>query len=311
MKQKVVRGCDRPIWAPHLVSHRVYSSCSHDRKRKVGLVKTSTFTVYIVLVSILGIACGSSSQLVMLTPTPTLEPATLIPTATLEPPTLAPITTPEPPTSTPVPATLTPAPTARASLPSPATGLNFESGIQGWEAETEVGSRAITSVLHSTEVVKSGNYSLALNVDLKDEGHSKCEGQEPGEGKCEGVAWVELNRAWLSGVEVPLNLEGVPIRVWFFVPRAAEGNPDNANGVQVGVSDTNFNSYFGSWTDLTGRGDTWFAVEIVPSTKAPTDGYVDPGFDPTKVVEIGILIGVGVGGGGSFEGKIYIDEIGW
>ena len=66
--------------------------------------------------------------------------------------------------------------------------FDFESGLQSWRRERDSGARAITRVDQTSEILRTGQRSLALQVELLDEGPRKCEGQEPGEGKCWGIA---------------------------------------------------------------------------------------------------------------------------
>lgn len=205
----------------------------------------------------------------------------------------------------------------RGALTPPAPSLspskfNFETGTQGWKAQVFPGYLAVTKVEQSTTQFHSGQHSLALNMDLKDEGQSKCEDQEPGEGKCKGEAYVALDETPISGLQTPLNMTGVRIRVWIYVPsEQAAGNPGTPNGVQVFVKDVNYENYRGSWTNLSGRTGTWFEVAITPSREKPAGGYVDPAFDPTKVIWVGVKIGAGIGGGRSYQGTIYMDDVDW
>lgn len=238
------------------------------------------------------------------TPTPT---GTLTSTPS---PTNTPTHTPTPTsTSTPMPTssnTSTPLPTSTPTFtPTPRSlCYEFEFGEMGWEPEE--GNQAIRRVARSTEWVRSGKGSLELEVEL--DGGDK--------NLAQGVAFVDLRYNPPPGLKAPLaslDLEGVSVTMWVFALPETAGDPAIPNGVQVFAKDQDFKTESGQWRDLTTRDDNegWIAVTLTPSTDPPKGVVMDPGFDPSRIVLIGIKIAVGEGSTATFKNSIWIDEVCW
>lgn len=212
---------------------------------------------------------------------PTIAAATVTPTTT---PTL-------PPSPTPV---LTP------TCPTDSSKYGFESGVMGWMHQTLEDSQAVTAVAQSERnVAKLGCYSLKLTVDLGDRQVNKSKGE----------AYVDIRFFLPAKVTAPLNLEGVQISAWVYVPGAA-GSPDRPNGVQLFVKDQNWRSEYGRWFNLTSA--RWILVTLTPLRTTPLrGGYMESGFDPTKIIMVGIKVGAGAGSETPYLGPIYVDAIDW
>lgn len=207
----------------------------------------------------------------------------------------------------------TPTPTTTPTLPpSPAPVLTptcltdsskygFESGVMGWMHQTLEDSQAVTAVAQSERnVAKFGCYSLKLTVDLGDRRVNKSKGE----------AYVDMRFFPPAKVTTPLNLEeDVQISAWVYVPGAA-GSPDRPNGVQLFVKDQNWRSEYGSWFNLTSA--SWISVTLTPLRTTPLHGgYMESGFDPTKIIMVGIKVGAGAGSETPYLGPIYVDAIDW
>jgi hypothetical protein len=234
-------------------------------------------------------------------PTPPPAP-TVVPTAMPQPTSAAASAPTAAPTSEIVAEQTASPPPTTATKAQPAISYDFETGTHGWVAQDYKGFHAIPNVEQSADQHRSGQYSLALHVDLKDEGPAACEDREPSEGKCKGETYVQFDKS--------LDLTGVPIKVWVYVPAAeAVGSSAAPNGLQVFVKDVDFNSYYGSWTVLRGRVGAWFDVEIKPSTQSPPNGKADDKFDPAKVIAVGVKVAAGSRSGNSYKGTIYIDDV--
>lgn len=150
-------------------------------------------------------------------------------------------------------------------------------------------------------MAKFGCYSSALIVDLTggDENRSK------------GEAYVDMLSDPPAGEKAPLDLEGVTITIWMYVPRDAVGDPSKPNGAQMFVRDENLKSEYGSWFDLSGHTDEWVSLRLTPSRQTPPMGCMDEGFDPQNIIAVGVRVGAGTGSTATYSGPIYVDGIDW
>ena len=178
----------------------------------------------------------------------------------------------------------------------------FESSDILWVVQTFGDSQAVNALARSDKgFAKFGCYSLRLAVDLVggDENKSK------------GEAYVDMRFFPPTGMEAPLNLEGVPITVWVYVPGSAAGDPSKPNGVQVFVKDKNWKNEYGTWLDLPNYTDKWIPITLTPSRQQPPMGYMDEGFDPSAIIAVGVKIGAGTPSTATYQGPIYVDGVNW
>jgi uncharacterized repeat protein (TIGR02543 family) len=179
----------------------------------------------------------------------------------------------------------------------------FESSDVFWAAQTSGDSQAVTAVARSdTGFAKIGSYSLKLAVDLVG-----------GDGnKSKGEAYVDMVAHPPRGTQAPINLEGVRISVWVYIPKEALGDTDKPNGIQVFVKDNDWRSEYGTWQNITSDTvDKWYEVTLTPSRSAPQDGFMTPGFDPTQIRAVGVKIGAGTNSTATYQGAIYVDGVNW
>ena len=178
--------------------------------------------------------------------------------------------------------------------------FNFETDAQGWKSENWKEFRGSSGVEQTTEYSKSGRCALVLDCDSTR--NSKQE------------AFVDL-RAEFNG---PLNLEGKTIRCWILIP-SSDVIGDPHNGVQLfvksvkneGKPNEQWFSEYGEWYDLSGQAGSWFEITLSPSLETPKRGHSEQGFDPRKIVLMGIKIATKKGTSSSFRGSVYIDDIDW
>ncbi|MFH1784761.1 MAG: hypothetical protein ABH868_07750 [bacterium] len=178
------------------------------------------------------------------------------------------------------------------------TLYNFEIGDQNWTHQTYVDSQACTSVAQTSAESQTGAYSLQMNMSLIG-GHAN---------NSKGEAYVDRG----EGSEI--DLQGVPLNVWTYCPTGSDGNPSNANGIQVFFKDSSWRSWYGPWQSI-GDNLTWYDIlmdtwtELAVTLGTTTPAYVDAGFDATNVRMIGIKMGTGGGSTATYNGPIYIDEV--
>ena len=161
-------------------------------------------------------------------------------------------------------------------------------------SQDRLDSQAITPVALSG-MKHTGCYSLQATVQLEG-GHKN---------NSRGEAYVDMRHFPPTGIEVPVNLEGQTIIVWFYVPAAAAGDPINPNGVQLFVKDRDSRREYGTWFNLINNTDEWIPVGLTPSRVTPPGGgHMDPGFDPGNIIVVGIKIGAGAGSAAIYSGSI-------
>lgn len=185
---------------------------------------------------------------------------------------------------------------------SDSTRYGFESEDIFWKAQTYKDSKAVTGVVQSRKgMAKLGQYSLELAIDLVG-GHPN---------KSKGEAFVDLRFFPPTGVEAPVDLDGVLITAWVFAPDGAEGDPDSPNGIHLFVKDNHWRSEYGTWFDLIGFTDRWVPVRLTPRSRKPSLGYMDAGFRPDSIIMIGVKVGAGGKSTATYKGPVYLDAVDW
>ncbi|MDP2942028.1 MAG: hypothetical protein Q8O36_00725, partial [Candidatus Omnitrophota bacterium] len=180
--------------------------------------------------------------------------------------------------------------------PSPTNQrYDFETGTQGWTYSTYQYGLAVTSVQQSATRAALGTYSLQLNTNLIGGSQTNSNGE----------AYVDMRYTPPSGVSAPVNLNGVPVTIWVYCPTGSRGDNNNPNGIQIFVKDETWKSEYSTWVNI--FENVWFKVTLIPSTTAPQNGWMDAGFDPTKIISVGVKIGAGTGSTATYNGPIYAD----
>jgi hypothetical protein len=85
----------------------------------------------------------------------------------------------------------------------------------------------------------------------------------------------------------------------------------NANGVQLffksrGPGSDTWYSFYSSWRDIEPSWEQHW-VEFTANPSGPA-GYVDPQFDPTRVIAIGIKVAINSSSNATLAGTIYLDD---
>jgi hypothetical protein len=175
-----------------------------------------------------------------------------------------------------------------------------------WQPQTDM-SQGVLQVKRSVNQVSSV-FVLELQVELNGEDENKSSGE----------VFIDLRNNPPLGMQAPLNLEDVPITVWVYVPTTAAGKPDAPNVMQVfaksqflNVNDNIFKSEYGSWVNLMNNTEKWLQLSLTPAKTAPPHGFMDEGFDPTKIVLVGIKIAAQEGEDVNYSGPIWISDACW
>ncbi len=190
-------------------------------------------------------------------------------------------------------------------------GITYVSWTKGeypfttkWKPQTYPNSQAIWAVFVSTNMPHSGIGSLETTVDLVG-GHPN---------KSNGEVFVDLRyHPPLCNppdcVIAPVNFEGISITAQVFAPTGSRGDPQRPNGLQLFVKDEAWRSFYGSWHNI--RDNQWNQISVIPGRSAPPLGYMDPGFDPTRIILLGVKLGAGGGSTATFSGTLWLDDVDW
>ncbi len=183
-------------------------------------------------------------------------------------------------------------PVSQATVPANSV-YSFEDGSMGWKAQDYEDSRACVQVLWSEEAAYDGRHSLKLVMDLiGGDAH-----------KSKGEAWVDMSK------KPPIDLANRTITAWVYAPPGSSGETDHPNGFQLFVKDEKWRSEYGPWNNVI-EGQ-WVQISLVVSTSPPKDGYMSTGFDPSRIIAVGVKMGAGGGSTAKFNGAVYIDAVDW
>jgi hypothetical protein len=236
-----------------------------------------------------------------------------IPVACASEPTVTPtveVTTPLSPTvmsssvivSTSIPST----PSPRFLVPDPSlqTGpmYSFENFANGWIPQAYYSTMACTQVSNATEIVKDGQYSLKLQMHLIGNNEQNNRGE----------AWVDMRNYAPSTAQNPfvsLDLNNRTITMWVYAPTGAIGDNNKPNGLQIFVKDIHWHGSYSTWTNVVEN--EWVQLSFTVSTAAIENGYIEPGFDPSQIIAVGLKAGAGGGSTAVYQGPIYIDAVDW
>ena len=159
---------------------------------------------------------------------------------------------------------------------------------QSWNAEDGADCQGIRKVERTREGLK-----LTASIDAKSS-HSP-----------HGEVYLDLNGLPEKG---PKDITGYKVTVKVKVPRDFISR-DLPNGVQVFSKngDAAGSAQYGSWVNLSSTGE--IEIEYVASSNNP-QAHMDPGYDPTKVVSVGIKFGTGDGSRTVYNGDgIFITDV--
>ncbi|MBV6399875.1 MAG: hypothetical protein CNIPEHKO_00152 [Anaerolineales bacterium] len=237
------------------------------------------------------IACASE-----LTVTPTFVPTATFPTLT-----------PQPLVTTLV--FLGPTPSATSSiglLPATFTQArpmySFENFSNGWAPQAYYSTIACIQVSNSSDIVKDGQYSLEVQMNLigNDEQSNR------------GEVWVDMRNYPPFPTQqlfVPLDLKGHTITMWVFAPTGAIGDSTQPNGFQIFVKDIHWNGSYSSWTNIVEN--EWIELSFAVTDSTAESGFMEEGFDPRQIIAVGLKMGAGGSSTAIYQGPIFIDAVDW
>ncbi|MBF0215990.1 MAG: hypothetical protein HQL30_03235 [Candidatus Omnitrophica bacterium] len=123
----------------------------------------------------------------------------------------------------------------------------------------------------------------------------------------DGEVYIDL-RYDLAGsgyvYEGPLDLLDKELKFRVKAPAGFIGDGIHSSWAQVFVKDENYNYEYGNYVNITREGE-WFEVTLKPGYGEIPGGVTSEGFDPTRIVNIGLKFSCGADSGISFKDKIY------
>lgn len=106
---------------------------------------------------------------------------------------------------------------------------------------------------------------------------------------------------------VPVNMSERIIKIEVEIPGGFVGRRSAPNGCQPFVKDDKFRSQYGTWQNVDHGGT--YVMHLRPSMQTPRWGYTDPGFDPTRIVIIGIKLGINSQSTDRYNGPVYVRKV--
>ncbi|PYQ30110.1 MAG: hypothetical protein DMF56_10340 [Acidobacteria bacterium] len=166
----------------------------------------------------------------------------------------------------------------------------------GWTYQTWFDSQGLVDTRVSTKKARSGAGSLEITPDLV--------GKHPT--KSRGEVYIDLNNHRPPGTPVPIDVRHATVSCWLYLPRGSAGDARRApNGVQFFFkSGKGFKSHYTVYQNISGdQEERWVRFTADAST-----GESDAEYDPTKVVAVGLKIGINSDSGATLTAPIYVDD---
>jgi len=167
---------------------------------------------------------------------------------------------------------------------------DFESGTEEWWPQTHPCCLAMYKVEWATDPVNQDNHVLKVSSNFDPDKRGKDKG---------GLGDGEVVKDLAS----PANFQGATLKCKVYATTGARGRGDAPNGFQILLKDKNWNNYYSKWVNIP-QENRWFEV-----TAIPLEGdVVDPDFDITSVIMVGVKMGLNDKATKPFKGGIYIDD---
>ena len=165
----------------------------------------------------------------------------------------------------------------------------------GWTYQTYFDSQGLVDARFSRSKAHSGAGSLRLTADLN--GHHPT--------KAKGEVYIDLRTHTPRGVSVPIDLTNAVVSCWLFLPDGSSGDASAPNGVQLFFKSEGFSSLYTPYQNI--RSDqegSWVQF----TADATTGAYVAPGYDPARVIAVGLKIAINNDSADTFAGEMFLDD---
>lgn len=211
-------------------------------------------------------------------------------------------------------------------------GVDYASWAKGefpfttsWKPQDYADSQGITAATIKSGANKFNGGYLELTLDLKGGSDNKIQGEIFTDLRYPSIYDADVQ------FEAPVNLANTVLSAMVFCPDGS-GNDYTPSGIQIFLKSVKvvdgeevWSSWYGNCHNIWKAGPDWSADKELGDvregrwsliaadvSKQPIYGYVDKDFDPTRVVLIGIKVGLNQNNGfGSLSGEILVDNFGW
>ncbi len=175
---------------------------------------------------------------------------------------------------------------------------SFGSDAEGWTHQTYAGLMACTNVSWVSSAPSNSAGCLAVDMHL--------DGADPDYN--EGEIMVDMRYYPPDLVSIPVDLKGKRVSAWIYCPAGLDAPESGPNYVRLFCKDETWKSFYGSLQHIRTNGN-WFSISMTPDTNMPRYGWIDAGFDPTRVHMIGLQIAAAGGATSKYDGKFYVDGV--
>jgi len=103
----------------------------------------------------------------------------------------------------------------------------------------------------------------------------------------------------------PLNLAGKTLTFRVKAPAGFIADTDHQSWAQVYVKDEEYDYQYGPYVNIT-RADEWYTVTLTPRHGDIPGGDTADGFDPSRVINIGVKFSCAEGSNVDFDGTLYL-----
>lgn len=177
--------------------------------------------------------------------------------------------------------------------------FSFERGAERWVPQTTSGSQGVVSVNVSHTLAHQGNGCLQMNCNLAATDPQRRQGE----------TYVDLRWLSLGAYGQPLDLRRQQITAWVWCPPGSMGPGSAPNGVQLfAKSGATWLSDYGQWINVVEG--AWRQLTLTLDGTAASGGYMDPGFDASGVVAVGVKFALNSAvTTGSYSGSVFVDSV--
>ncbi len=174
---------------------------------------------------------------------------------------------------------------------------SFATSSEGFELQTWQDSQACTSLARVASGPANTTACLAVSVHLDEETTNFGKGE----------VFVDMAQHLPNGIVIPANLRDQAVTARVYCPAPLGGPSTNPNSVQVFCKDANWKAFYGAPVQVVQ--ESWMPVSVAPGTNAPSGGWMESGFDSTRIRLVGLKIGAGTDSGARYDGKMYVDGV--
>jgi len=180
----------------------------------------------------------------------------------------------------------------------------FDSWLEGWTTATDSSMQGITNVVQSpaTNAVWFGEGAQCLRVECNIRTNANMN---------VGRVQVDMRQSLGFGIPLPANLSNQWVQYNMIWPTGGDAARGTNRFRWFAMDENGKYQYYGQfltptqWVNIGTNGlytDSAFLV-------APTNGTEDAGFNPSKIVSLGMEVATGAGSTGVYQGPIFLEKI--